>query len=171
MVRRSMADRAPQTVDAARAGGTKRPVLDAKAYRAALKAAKPKQAKGRKQVSQLEESFANLWLAKGGILIEGTKWLLNLTPQREYQFDDARKWRFDFAWPMHKVAVELEGGVYTRGRHTRATGFIADCAKYNAAAISGWKVLRFTKADLATEEASANVVAQVQRALLGEEGR
>lgn len=63
---------------------------------------------------------------------------------REYQFAPHRKWRFDFAWPEKKIAVEIEGGTWSAGRHTRGTGFAADCEKYNAAALHGWRVLRFT---------------------------
>lgn len=65
-------------------------------------------------------------------------------PEREYRFDQTRKWRMDFAWPAHKLAVEIEGGVWSNGRHTRGSGFVADCEKYNAAALLGWRVLRFT---------------------------
>lgn len=64
-------------------------------------------------------------------------------PVREYQFHGLRKWRFDFAWPNIKIAVEVEGGVWTGGRHTRGKGFIDDCEKYNQAALGGWMVLRF----------------------------
>ena len=63
-----------------------------------------------------------------------------LTPEREYVFHPTRKWRFDFAWPDIKLAVEVEG----RGRHQSFGGFEADCEKYNAAAILGWRVLRYT---------------------------
>src|SRR5690242_3360565 len=67
------------------------------------------------------------------------------TPQREYRFDQGgRKWRFDFAWPGQSVAVEIEGGIWTRGRHSRGSGMEADARKYNTAVIQGWKVLRFT---------------------------
>ena len=63
---------------------------------------------------------------------------------KEYQFDAKRKWRFDRAVPSRMVAVELEGGVYSGGRHVRGGGFEKDCEKYNAAALAGWKVGRFT---------------------------
>lgn len=65
-------------------------------------------------------------------------------PEREFKFHPHRKWRFDFAYPDRKVAIECEGGTWSRGRHTRGSGFEADCEKYNAAAILGWKVLRLT---------------------------
>lgn len=63
---------------------------------------------------------------------------------REHRFDAVRRWRFDFAWVRQRVAVEIEGGAWTQGRHTRGVGFGADCAKYNAATLAGWRVLRFT---------------------------
>jgi len=67
-------------------------------------------------------------------------------PVREWRFHPVRRWRFDFAWPHPDVmvAVECEGGIWSRGRHVRGRGFEADCQKYNAAAVLGWKVLRVT---------------------------
>ncbi len=64
-------------------------------------------------------------------------------PAIEYVFAPPRRWRFDFAWPDRMLAVECEGGVWTRGRHTRGSGYIADLEKYNAATIAGWRLLRF----------------------------
>lgn len=61
----------------------------------------------------------------------------------EYRFHPKRRWRFDFALPEHMVAIEIEGGVHSNGRHTRGSGFTADCEKYNTAAAMGWKVFRF----------------------------
>jgi very-short-patch-repair endonuclease len=42
------------------------------------------------------------------------------------------------------LAVEVEGGMWTRGRHVRGEGYEGDCEKYNAAVLGGWRVLRFT---------------------------
>lgn len=65
-------------------------------------------------------------------------------PVREYKFHPERKWRFDFAFPAEKLAVEIEGGVFSGGRHGRGLGFINDCIKYNAAVKLGWRVLRYS---------------------------
>lgn len=64
-------------------------------------------------------------------------------PQREFVFAPPRKWRLDFAWPEQKLAVEVEGGIFSGGRHGRGAGLLADMEKYNAAALQGWRVLRF----------------------------
>lgn len=63
---------------------------------------------------------------------------------QEYKFCQDRKWRFDFANFDLKVAVEVEGGAFTNGRHTRGKGFINDMEKYNMAIELGWVVLRYT---------------------------
>jgi len=67
-------------------------------------------------------------------------------PVNEHRFHTTRKWRFDFAYPDKAIAIECEGGTWSRGRHTRGGGFENDCEKYNTAALMGWKVLRFTRA-------------------------
>lgn len=55
-----------------------------------------------------------------------------------------RRWAADFCWPDHHLIVEVDGGVYSGGRHTRGKGFEGDCDKLNAAAKLGYAVLRFT---------------------------
>lgn len=69
---------------------------------------------------------------------------------KEYRFHPIRKWRFDYAFPQAKVALEVEGGVWTSGRHTRPKGFLNDIVKYNAAGLLGWRVFRTTPTDLYT---------------------
>lgn len=66
-----------------------------------------------------------------------------LTPEREYHFHPERKWRFDFAFPEEKIAIEIEGGIFSGGAHTRGGKFIKDAEKYNSAAVMGWRVLRY----------------------------
>ncbi len=65
-------------------------------------------------------------------------------PARELRFHPKRKWSFDFAWPVNRLAVEVEGGVWQGGRHTTGAGFSEDCVKYNEAALLGWTVIRVT---------------------------
>ena len=71
-------------------------------------------------------------------------------PVPEYRFHPTRRWRIDFAWPAERVALEVEGGVWTGGRHTRGAGFLKDAEKYNALAVLGWRLLRVTPSQLAT---------------------
>ena len=65
-------------------------------------------------------------------------------PTREHKFLPDRRFRFDFAWPERKVAVEVEGGTFVSGRHNRPMSMAKDMEKYNLAAIDGWLVLRVT---------------------------
>ena len=66
----------------------------------------------------------------------------------EHMFYPGRKWRIDFAIVELKIGIEIEGGVWTNGRHTRGNGFVDDMEKYNAAVTLGWVILRFTPQDL-----------------------
>lgn len=69
-------------------------------------------------------------------------------PVSEYRFAPPRKWLFDFAWVDAKIALEIEGGVWSGGRHTRPKGFLGDIEKYNAAALAGWRLIRITPEQL-----------------------
>lgn len=68
---------------------------------------------------------------------------LKLPPwQTEYRFHATRLWRFDIAFPELKLAIEVEGGLYVQGRHSRGAGAEADMDKYGEAFALGWSVLR-----------------------------
>lgn len=69
---------------------------------------------------------------------------------KEYRFYQPRRWRFDYAIPLYKIAVEVEGGVWTQGRHIRPQGFLDDIEKYNTAALLGWRGFRCTPDKLIT---------------------
>lgn len=77
---------------------------------------------------------------------------LNVECVKEYRFYKARKWRFDYALPLYKIAIEVEGGVWTQGRHTRPQGFLSDMQKYNTAALLGWRVFRTTPDKLVSND-------------------
>jgi len=74
-------------------------------------------------------------------------------PERELKFNTGRKWRIDFAWPELMLAVEIEGGTWSGGRHTRGAGFRKDCEKYNQMILDGWTLLRFTSGMVTDGEA------------------
>ncbi len=89
-----------------------------------------------------------------------------LPPRREFEFALPRKFRFDFAWPEHLLAVEIEGGGH-HSRHRGRDGFARDAIKYNLAAINGWCVLRYTSSMVHDGTAIAQV-ADVLRARVGD---
>lgn len=68
--------------------------------------------------------------------------------ESEYQGIMGRKYRFDCACPKARVAVEIEGGIWTNGRHVTGVGCTGDMEKYNLALLEGWKVLRYTPQQL-----------------------
>jgi hypothetical protein len=82
-------------------------------------------------------------------------------PVPEFRFSDTRKWRFDLAWPVYRLALEIEGGIWSQGRHVRGKGFLKDCEKYNEAAVLGWRLLRVTPDQLLTRD----TITLIQRAI------
>lgn len=73
---------------------------------------------------------------------------LKIEVLKEYIFHPTRKWRFDYSLPQYKIAIEVDGGVWINGRHNRASGYLKDLEKFNAAASMGWVVLKFTPDEL-----------------------
>lgn len=64
--------------------------------------------------------------------------------REEFYFHETRRWRFDWAFAKVKIAVEFEGVMSKKSRHTTVTGYTGDAEKYNAAQQLGWVVLRYT---------------------------
>lgn len=64
----------------------------------------------------------------------------------QYRFVPGRLYRFDRAWPAHLVAVEIQGGLWVNGAHSRGSGVERDCVKLSIAAAMGWRVLPISKA-------------------------
>lgn len=62
-------------------------------------------------------------------------------PVAEHRFSPPRRWRFDWAWPDQKVALEVQGGLFVQGRHARGAALLKEHEKLNEAAAQGWRVL------------------------------
>lgn len=82
-------------------------------------------------------------------------------PVREYRFAPLRRWRADFAWPDASLLVEVEGGHWQGGRHTRGSGFDRDAEKYNEASLLAWRLVRVTS----THIKSGQAIEWIKRAL------
>ncbi|HCQ9872054.1 TPA: DUF559 domain-containing protein [Acinetobacter baumannii] len=83
--------------------------------------------------------------------------------EQEYKFHPTRKWRADFLITGTKILIEVEGGIWSGGRHTRGKGYLGDMEKYNSAAMMGFTVLRFS-----TEQVKAGVAIKQIEQLVGE---
>lgn len=79
-------------------------------------------------------------------------------PVLEYTFHPTRKWAFDLAWPKQKIAFELHGGTWSRGRHVRPRGFMLDRQKMNSATLLGWRVFEFTAEMVTSGEARRTLI-------------
>ena len=71
--------------------------------------------------------------------------------EEEFKFHQTRRWRADFYHPQSMALIEVEGGVFSGGRHNRASGFLKDAEKYLEAALLGYRVIRLTSQQLNPE--------------------
>ena len=78
-------------------------------------------------------------------------------PVRQYRYSPHRKWAFDFAWLDRKLAVEVDGGTWSGGRHTRGAGYEKDSEKMNAANLLGWTCLRYTSTMVRSGKAAREI--------------
>ena len=74
--------------------------------------------------------------------------------EEEFRFHPVRKWRADFAHVDSRTLIEVEGGVWNKGRHVRPEGFMKDAEKYLEAGLLGWTVFRLVKEQLDPETLS-----------------
>ena len=76
-----------------------------------------------------------------GIFLAALKQAGIPAPVAEHRFHPVRKWRFDFCWPEQKLALEIQGGLFVKGRHSRGASMLKDYEKFNAAASMGWRLI------------------------------
>lgn len=67
----------------------------------------------------------------------------------EFKFHPTRRWRIDYYFEGRvKIGLEVEGSVFTLGRHTRPQGFMADIEKYNQFSLYNIFLVRTTPSDV-----------------------
>ena len=84
---------------------------------------------------------------------------LKIEFEQEFYFHPGRKWRADFHLIDKKILVEVEGGIWSGGRHTRGKGYLGDIEKYNAATMMGFQVIRFS----ADQVKSGHAIQQIEK--------
>lgn len=97
-------------------------------------------------MSNLEEMFI-LMLKDAGVR----------EPIREYKFCPPRRFRTDMAWLREKVLVEIQGGIWIRGRHVRPAALASEYEKINLAQLLGYRILLFTPGMIKNGEALKTV--------------
>lgn len=120
---------------------------------------KPKEQKTKRRVKVKGERV----LSEGeAVLVQQMK-VLKIGFEQEFRFHPDRKWRADFYLTGTKILIEVEGGIWSGGRHTRGKGYLGDMEKYNAATMMGYQVLRFS-----TEQVKSGLaVKQIEKLVKG----
>ncbi|TCB67414.1 DUF559 domain-containing protein [Acinetobacter sp. ANC 4216] len=119
----------------------------------------PKPKRGSKYPKVKGEKVPNEFEAKLAMELRALK----INFEQEYQFHPKRKWRADFHLVGKKILVEVEGGIWSGGRHTRGKGYIGDMEKYNAATMMGYQVIRFS-----TEQVKSGLAVQQIEKMVGD---
>jgi hypothetical protein len=81
-------------------------------------------------MSELQRRFGLNW----------ESWFPEIDLFSEWRFMPPRRFRFDFAHPESRVAIEIQGAIWVNGRHSRGSGLLKEHEKLNLAAAQGWRV-------------------------------
>ncbi len=106
-------------------------------YHKMLGIEKPKKGRRRPTVKTARESVGESILA---MQLRAVK----IQFEQEFRFHPKRKWKADFHLIGKRILIEVEGGIWSGGRHTRGKGYIGDMEKYNSATMMGFQVIRFS---------------------------
>ena len=107
-------------------------------YKKMIGANKPK--RGSKRLKLKGEKIQS----EGEVILATALRALNIEFDQEFKFHPSRMWRADFHLKGKKILVEVEGGIWSNGRHTRGKGYLGDLEKYNEATMMGYQVIRFS---------------------------
>ena len=128
-------------------------------YKQMISGSKPK--RGTKRPKVKSQKVPNEFEAKFALELKALK----IDFEQEFKFHQRRKWRADFHLKGRMILIEVEGGIWSGGRHTRGKGYIGDMEKYNAAAMLGYQVIRFS-----TEQVKSGLAIQQIEKMVGDLG-
>lgn len=100
-------------------------------------------------MSALEDQFEKLWQSLNPIIAlerefsDIEAWETDFQ-ERYSKSKRSKRYRLDFAHANSRTGIEIQGGVYNRGRHVTGSGYERDCRKYNLAYTSGWTIFLLT---------------------------
>jgi hypothetical protein len=102
-------------------------------------------------MSALEDQFLSLWQANFPSIELEREYSDIEAWERDFQKRYSRskrskRYRLDFAHSLSRTGIEIQGGVYSRGRHVTGSGYERDCKKYNLAYTSGWTIFLLSAA-------------------------
>lgn len=63
-------------------------------------------------------------------------------PEAEQVLIPGRRFRCDFVWRAARVVLEVNGGAFIQGRHSRGMGQIKDWEKLNLVQLAGYRVFQ-----------------------------
>ena len=93
--------------------------------------------------------------------MNSTEWLYDL-PIRQHKAIPKRRFSVDFAWLDAKVCVEVEGGFYTKGGHSRYGAPFPDAEKKNLLQLLGWIVIEAPAGWHVSDEVLGHLVEALQ---------
>lgn len=119
----------------------------------------PKSKRSSKRPKVKSQKVPNEFEAKLALELKALK----LDFEQEFKFHQSRKWRADFHLKGRMILIEVEGGIWSGGRHTSGKGYIGDMEKYNAATMQGYQVIRFS-----TEQVKSGLAIQQIEKMVGD---
>lgn len=122
----------------------------------AQKPAKEPKTEARKDLErEIREAFARqfetIWQRCGGPEL-----------RKEFRFCETREWRNDYLHEATRTIIELDGGIYSGGRHVRPQGFIEDCVKLNTATMLDYRLIRIPTG-MATDNYLSEIIAFLKK--------
>ena len=120
-------------------------------------------------MSALEDQFLSLWQAHYPQLVLEREFSDIDAWEKDYQeryskSKRSKRYRLDFAHLSSKTGIEIQGGVYNRGRHVTGSGYERDCRKYNLAYTSRWTIFLLTSTMAKDSEWLSMIAAHVRSA-------